>query len=209
VLDRRHAAVLEALLDDRLSTLTDQELPPETVRALAESGLLDDAGRERAVALLDEWRGAREIEWATHTVTQSELLDAFAAHCASELDEVDVLERRGDLFVARWRRETSRIELRAGFVGVEGLVSETPTMLLGSIEGDEERLVTAFVGDDRLRSRLAICDLARLERLGTVRSSVFVYLEWFLRDAYGVKLLPSSAFTQGLIDKGVISLGMG
>jgi hypothetical protein len=42
-----------------------------------------------------------------------------------------------------------------------------------------------------------------------VRSSVFVYFEWFLRDEYGVKLLPSPAFTQGLIERGIISLGMG
>ena len=41
------------------------------------------------------------------------------------------------------------------------------------------------------------------------RSSAFVYFEWFLRDAYGVKLEPAAAFTQGLIERGVISLGMG
>jgi hypothetical protein len=38
---------------------------------------------------------------------------------------------------------------------------------------------------------------------------VFVYFEWFLRDAYGVKLLPAGAFTQRLIDRGIISLGFG
>jgi hypothetical protein len=36
-----------------------------------------------------------------------------------------------------------------------------------------------------------------------------VFLEWFLRDAYGVKVLASAAFTQGLVSRGVISLGMG
>jgi hypothetical protein len=36
-----------------------------------------------------------------------------------------------------------------------------------------------------------------------------VYFEWFLRDVYGVKLLPSAAFTAGLIDRGILSLGMG
>ena len=82
-------------------------------------------------------------------------------------------------------------------------------MLLGDIEPDAERLVQAFVDDADLRSRLALCDLGRLERVGAVRSSVFVYLEWFLRDAYGVKLQPAARFTQGLIDRGVISLGMG
>jgi hypothetical protein len=38
---------------------------------------------------------------------------------------------------------------------------------------------------------------------------VAVFLEWFLRDAYGVKVLASAAFTQGLVSRGVISLGMG
>jgi hypothetical protein len=33
--------------------------------------------------------------------------------------------------------------------------------------------------------------------------------EWFLRDVYGVKLPPAAGFTQALIDRGIISLGMG
>ena len=82
-------------------------------------------------------------------------------------------------------------------------------MRLGDLEADLAGLVAVFLDRPELRSRLALCDLARLERLGTVRSSAFVYFEWFLRDAYGVKLLPVPAFTQGLIDRGVISLGMG
>jgi len=56
---------------------------------------------------------------------------------------------------------------------------------------------------------VAVCDLGRLERIGAVRSSAFVYFEWFLRDTYGVKLLPAAAFTMGLIDRGILSLGMG
>ena len=60
-----------------------------------------------------------------------------------------------------------------------------------------------------LRARVAVRDLDRLERIGAVRSSVFVYLEWFLRDAYGVKLLPNPRFTHGLIERGIIHLGMG
>jgi hypothetical protein len=82
-------------------------------------------------------------------------------------------------------------------------------MLLGDLEPDLGALVSVFLDRPELRSRLAVCDLARLERLGTVRSSAFVYFEWFLRDEYGVKLVPAPAFTQGLIDRGVISLGMG
>ena len=200
VLERTQAALLEARLDERLQGLA---LPAD---ALVEE-LTEDV--ERAAEELRLRRVARRIDWATLTITQGDLLAAFADHCGHELDDVEVVERREDLLVARWRRETSRIELRAGFLGLERLASNVPTLLLGDVEGEEERLVTAFVDVADLRNRLAICDLARLERIGAPRSSVFVYLEWFLRDAYGVKLLPSARFTQGLIDRGVISLGMG
>jgi hypothetical protein len=209
VLDRQQVATLEALLDERLAGGPVTDLPDGAVDALTEAGLLQPDARERVRELLAERRGGRRIEWVAQTVTQGELLAAFADHCERDLDEVDVLERGDDVLVARWRRETSRLELRTGFVGFERLASGTPTMLLGDTESDADRLVRAFVDDADLRSRLAVCDLGRLERVGAVRSSVFVYLEWFLRDAYGVKLLPAAAFTQGLIDKGVISLGMG
>lgn len=82
-------------------------------------------------------------------------------------------------------------------------------MLLGEIGPDLRALVDVFLDRADLRAKLAVCDLELLERLGTVRSSAFVYFEWFLRDAYGVKLLPAPAFTQGLIDRGLLSLGMG
>jgi hypothetical protein len=203
MLQRDQAAALEALLDSRLG---EAGLPAATVAMLRAQGL---AEQQRAAAALGPWRAGRRIDWAAQSVTQGELLSGFADHCDRELEDVEVVERADDLLVARWRRETSRVELRAGFAGFERLASATPTMLLGDIEEDEDRLVEMFVDDAELRSRVAICDLARLERIGAVRSSVFVYLEWFLRDEFGVKLLPSARFTQGLIDRGVISLGMG
>ena len=55
----------------------------------------------------------------------------------------------------------------------------------------------------------AAAALTRLEKIVAVRSSVFVYLEWFLRDTYGVKIVPESSFTSGLVGRGIISLGMG
>jgi hypothetical protein len=72
-----------------------------------------------------------------------------------------------------------------------------------------DALVQRFLEDEALRARVAVYDLQRLEKVNAVRSSVFAHFEWFLRDAYGVKLLPAAAFTQGLVDRGIISLGMG
>jgi hypothetical protein len=151
----------------------------------------------------------RPIEWATRTLTQGEILAAFTRHCRDELDDVEVVETSPTQLVARWRQEQSRLELRERIAADQLPTEDGPTMLLGDLEAELDALVEAFVNDERLRARLALYDLARLEKVGAVRSSVFVYFEWFLRDEYGVKLLPAAVFTQRLIDRGVIHLGFG
>jgi hypothetical protein len=152
---------------------------------------------------VDEAR-ARPIEWATRTLAQGEILDAFAEHCTVDLDDVAIVVQTPARLELDWRggRERSAVELRTGAVAPE----PEPLLLLGEIE---EPLVERFLEDADLRGRVAIYDLARLEKVNAVKSSVFVYFEWFLRDVYGVKLLPPNAFTQGLVQRGIISLGMG
>jgi hypothetical protein len=209
VLSRREAEALEALTDDRIAALPADAVPAELVAALEAGGWLDAGRRGDALLELETRAAARVVEWASQTTTQGEVLAAFTEHCRDELDDVDVVEAATGRLTVRWRTEESSFELRNGFLGVDRLATGRPTMLLGDTEHDLDRLVMAFLDRPELRAKLAICDLGRLERLGTVRSSAFVYLEWFLRDAYGVKLLPVPAFTRGLIDRGVISLGMG
>jgi hypothetical protein len=197
VLSPVEAAALEALRDPRIGP---GEVAPATVSAL----------RDADPAELAPYTVDRLIEWATRTLRQGDILAAFAAHCRDELEDVEVLEAQASRLVARWRRETSVLELRAGLVGCERLASERPTMLLTDLDhADVDALAARFAADPSLRSALAVYDLGRLEKISAVRSSVFVYLEWFLRDAYGVKFLPSAAFTQGLVARGVISLGFG
>ena len=94
------------------------------------------------------------------------------------------------------------MELRAGLLFCERLAGGDPLLLLGDLT---EAAVGRFLDDAALRSRVAVYDLVRLEKVNTVRCSIFVHFEWFLRDTYGVKILPAADFTQGLIDRGVIS----
>ncbi len=143
----------------------------------------------------------RRIEWAALTVTQGEVIDAFALYCRDALDDVDVLaETPGGLELA-WRRERSRVEATDTIAD-----REEPTLVLTELSGE---LVARLLDDAALRARVAVYDLARLEKASAVRSSVFVYFEWFLRDVYGVKMVASDEFTRGLVDRGVISLGFG
>ena len=117
-----------------------------------------------------------------------------------------MLERTPLLLSLGWRRERSTIELRAGLAFCDRLAGEGPALLLAPIG---PKAVERFLADPALRARVALLDLARLEKIAAVRSSIFVYLEWFLRDAYGVKILAEAEFTRGLVGQGIISLGMG
>lgn len=209
VLSRQQAEVLEALTDERIGALPEGAARGGVLDDLEADGLLEPVRRDDVLVTLRRRASSRPVEWGARSTTQGEVLAGFTQHCRDELDDVEVVSDEDTRLTVRWRAEESRFELRNGFLGVDRLATDTPTMLLGDIEPDLAALVSVFLDRPELRSRLAVCDLARLERLGTVRSSAFVYFEWFLRDAYGVKLVPVPAFTQGLIDRGVISLGMG
>jgi hypothetical protein len=209
MLSQAQAEALEALSDERIGRLPEGAVPAEIIEELEVAGYLRPSEREMVRQALAERAAGRRIEWASRSVAQGDVLASFVRHCREDLPDVDVVSEEQGRLVVRWRDEVSRFELRNGFVGFELLASDSPTMLLGDIEPRLDDLVTVFLDRPEVRSRLAVCDLGRLERLGTVRSSAFVYFEWFLRDEYGVKILPVPAFTQGLIDRGVISLGMG
>ena len=194
-----NAAIAEALADPRIG-------PVDEDGAAAEAARWDEVEIDATEDKLDEVRRGRPIEWATQTLTQGEVLDAFRDYCRAELDDVEVLESAPSRLGLGWRRERSSIELRAGFLFCERLATNGPALLLGPIG---PRAAQRFLDDEALRGRVAILDLARLEKIAAVRSSVFVYFEWFLRDEYGVKILPETAFTSGLVERGIISLGMG
>jgi len=194
-----NAAIAESLADERIGAVSEEEAATEAVR-------WDEVELEADEAELDDIRRGRPIEWATQTVTQGEVLDAFHDYCRDQLDDVDVLEATPSRLALGWRRERSTIELRVGNLFCERLAVDGPALLLGPIG---PKAVERFLDHETLRSRVALLDLERLEKIAAVRSSVFVYFEWFLRDTYGVKILPEQAFTTGLVERGIISLGMG
>ncbi len=143
----------------------------------------------------------RTIDWAAMSVTQGEVLDAFGVYCRDALDDVAMLAESPSRLDLAWRRERSTVETADAIPE-----REEPTLLLTELTG---ALVTRLLDDAALRARVAVYDLARLEKVNAVRSSVFVYFEWFLRDVYGVKIVASDEFTRGLVDRGIISLGFG
>jgi hypothetical protein len=143
----------------------------------------------------------RRLEWAAMSVTQGEVLDAFATYCRDALDDVELVAESATRLELAWKRERSSVEVADTLPD-----RPEPTLVLTELTEDA---VTRLLDDAQLRSRIAIYDLARLEKVNAVRSSVFVYFEWFLRDVYGIKLVASGAFTRGLVDRGIISLGFG
>ena len=143
----------------------------------------------------------RSIEWTGLRTTEGDILDAFASYCRG-VDDLDVRDLSPTALEITWRgRERSIVEIASDLP-----TRDEPTLALTDIAAD---VVQRFLEDAGLRGRLALYDLARLEKINAVRSSVFVYFEWFLADEYGVKIIPADAFTRGLVERGIISLGFG
>ena len=133
-----------------------------------------------------------------------EVLAGFHHHAAQELDDVDLLEASPSALVLQWRREIVNVELRPTLEGIA--VPERPLLALAPLEST---VVNRLLDDERLRAQLGIYELSRREKASAVRSSVFTYFEWFLLEAYGTKIVASSSFTAGLVERGILSLGMG
>jgi hypothetical protein len=217
-------AVLEALADPRVAgpdrSLTAPELeeelaellPTTSWQDLEQQGLVERWGDRVQLVVdgetaLDELTAGREIEWETGTVTQGDVLAGFARHCRDNYDQIEVLDEGESRLVLRCEGEECSLELRAGFLFCDRLADDRPLLLLGELS---HAAVQRFVADERLRSAVAVYDLARLEKVDAVRSSAFVYFERFLRETYRVELVPANSFTQGLADRGIIiSLGTG
>jgi hypothetical protein len=144
----------------------------------------------------------RRVEW-TDDLTHGELLDRFAAHCRDELDDVELRAADPTRLQLAWRGGEGTVELRADLAGL----ADGTHLILTPID---DALVERFLDDEQLRGRIAVVDIDRLEKINAVRSaSLCVYFEWFVREAFGARILPADAFTAGLVQRGILSLGMG
>jgi hypothetical protein len=133
-----------------------------------------------------------------------EVLAAFHRHCEDELPDIDVLEAAPAALVLQWRREIVDVQLRPTLEAEP--VPPRPLLALAPLE----RVVVArLLDEERLRAQLGVYDVVRREKASAVRSSVFTYFEWFLLESYGMKVVASSSFTAGLVERGILSLGMG
>jgi hypothetical protein len=137
-------------------------------------------------------------------VNPIDVLAAFHEHARDELPDVDVLEAAPAALVLQWRREIVDVQLRPTLED-----ESVPARPLLAIAPLESTLITRLLDDERLRATVGVYDLTRREKASAVRSSIFTYFEWFLLESYGTKITASSSFTAGLVERGILSLGMG
>lgn len=206
--------LVEALSDERIG-----DLPVDTVGceldALLGSGWAESDGRTVRLrpGLVNEAREHVERRARGHpasrtatATTYGRVLDDFVRYCRDELDDVTLVEAAPACAVLQWQGERARVELRLGHVACERLTDTVPTLLITDCDAD---LVDRFLSDQELHDRVAAYDVNLPAKLNVVRCPVFVHFEWFLREAYRLKVVAMPEFTAGLLAKGVISTGMG
>jgi hypothetical protein len=137
-------------------------------------------------------------------VNPVDVLAAFHEHAREDLHDVEVLDAGASALTVQWRRDVVDVQLRPTLAD-----APVPARPLPAIAPLESAVIARLLDDERLRAHLGVYDLARREKASAVRSSIFTYFEWFLLEAYGAKVVASSSFTAGLVERGILSLGMG
>jgi hypothetical protein len=137
-------------------------------------------------------------------VNPIDVLAAFHDHARNDLHDVEVLDAGPSALTLQWRRDVVDVQLRP--TPEHDPVPDRPLLAIAPLES---AVIARLLDDERLRALLGVYDLSRREKASAVRSSVFTYFEWFLLEAYGMKVVASSSFTAGLVERGILSLGMG
>jgi hypothetical protein len=137
-------------------------------------------------------------------VNPIDVLAAFHDHAQNDLHDVDVLDAGPSALTLQWRRDVVDVQLRPTLEHEP--VPDRPLLAIAPLES---AVIGRLLDDERLRAHLGVYDLSRREKASAVRSSIFTYFEWFLLEAYGMKVVASSSFTAGLVERGILSLGMG
>ena len=194
----------------------------DTLTDLVRSGLLEassqslytipDALRQALAAELDRYINSYSLQLPKSAAHFRELLDDFFGFCQSEWPgrlEMDpgTVAWGGRAFICEGRRHWVLLRPSPLWLNAH---TESYTLLLchlpaASIEPITEQLVS----QPGLRYRLALCDLEQAHKMNLTRSDLFVYLERYLRRIHDLRLAPAPNFTDGLVDRGLLSLDKG
>jgi hypothetical protein len=194
----------------------------DTLTDLVRTGLLEagtdsryavpEALRQTLAAELDSYIGFYPLQLPDGAVHFRELLDDFVRFCQSEWPgrlEMDQGTRvwGGRAFTCEGRRHFLLLRPSPLWLNAH---AESYTLLLCKLPEDSiEPITEQLASQPGLRYRLALCDLDKAHKMNLTHSDLFVYLERYLRRVHGLRLVPPSTFTQGLVDRGLLSLDKG
>ena len=193
----------------------------DTLADLVQSGWLE-AGTDSRYAVPEGLRQTLTTELAGYTdscslqlpdgtVRFGELVEDFFRFCQSEWPgrlEVDQATRAwgGRAFTSQGWRHLLLLRPAPLWLDVH---AEGYTLIFCKLPEAIEPLTEQLVSRPALNRRLTLCDLEKAQKMNLTRSDLFVYFERYLRRAHGLRLLPAPAFTQGLVDRGWLSLDKG
>lgn len=168
--------------------------------------------RQTLAAESDRHIGSYSLQLPDGAIHFRELLDDFVGFCRSEWPgrlEVDrgTAVWGGQAFICEGRRHF--LLLRPCPLRLNAHTESYTLMLCRLPKSVIEPVTEQLVSQPGLRYRLALCDLDEAQKMNLTRSDLFVYLERYLRRAHGLRLMPSSTFTQGLVDRGLLNLDKG
>lgn len=141
------------------------------------------------------------------------LLKGLLQYCREEgIGKIEVMETMAEVvggWVLHFRERTHWWLLRPSFLNLN--VPEEGYLLVFCPIAEEaiESIADWLVAKANLRHRLTLCDLEHAQKVNLTHNDLFVHFERYMRHVHGVRLAPVPAFTQALIDRGLLTIEKG
>lgn len=141
------------------------------------------------------------------------LLERLLQYCREEgIGQIEVIDSISEVVggrILRFRERTHWLLQRPSFLNLN--VPEEGYLLVFCPIAEEaiESIADWLVAKANLRHRLTLCDLERAQKVNLTHNDLFVYFERYMRHVHDVRLAPVPAFTQALIDRGLLTLEKG
>jgi hypothetical protein len=146
-------------------------------------------------------------------LTLGALIEGFLQYFRDEgMGQIEIVDSTSEVVggrVLRFRERTHWLLLRPSFLKLNVPQEGYLLVFCAIAEGAIEAIADALVDKANLRNRLTLCDLERAQKVNLTHNDLFVYFERYMRHVHGVRLAPVPAFTQALIDRGLLTLEKG
>jgi hypothetical protein len=205
---------LEAMFGARVVQAEAQTLVDMGALQAAAAGFgLHPQACEPVLRIVDAYREQMRLALDGPDATAGEFALRLAGYLAKQVPGVEVFAsrrcRRGAVHEFAWQGARYRLQTAISFVWLPAVVAELVEekvylALLGPFSAQRWQILHKYYVHPQFRRLTACFDPWTRQKMNVSRGGLFVYLDWFFRDAYGLKFKIPPDFSLALQHLGLL-----